>query len=68
MHTEIALGENSSGSTSNQSRLPHVTKLMQLEVPNWIVVESKSLSKLDHRLLSDSDSNDESESTISIWI
>ena len=47
----------------------HQYKQMRLEVPNRIVViESKSLSKFDHRLLSDLDSNDESESTIAILI
>ena len=52
----------------NQSVFQWVSsKLMRIEVPNRIVViESKSLSKFDRRLLSDSDSNDESESRISI--
>ena len=41
---------------------------MQLEVPNPIVVvESKCLSKFDCQLWSDSDSNDKSKSTISIF-
>ena len=45
------------------------TKLMRLEVPNQIVViESKSLSEFDCQLLFDTDSNDVSESTISISI
>ena len=42
-----------------QSFINQCSKLMRLEVPNRkIVVESKSLSEFDCRLLSDLDSND----------
>ena len=44
------------------------TKLMRWEVPNRIVViESKCLSEFDRWLWSDSDYNEKSESTISIF-